>query len=107
MMLCHSEVKYLPQTWISEAIKLLQAVSGNREGSIFYHLRASRHLIVKLIKSTTGGECKNTKDLRGFTLEIYAYLTLVANITPYSKVLGWLCRDPDSMPTVRSGFTLS
>jgi Fungal specific transcription factor domain len=53
---------------------------------VYPHLRVSRHLILKLLQGPV--HCKSTddQDLKGFILETYAYLVLVANITPYGEV---------------------
>ncbi|KAH8900741.1 hypothetical protein GQ53DRAFT_633146 [Thozetella sp. PMI_491] len=71
MVLCHIEV-----------------LSGESQGGVFAHLRASRQLILELLQGPA--QCKNEEDqdLRGFVLETYAYLVLVANITPYGIVEG-------------------
>ncbi|RDW57250.1 hypothetical protein BP5796_12700 [Coleophoma crateriformis] len=55
----------------------VERISGNSEGAVFHHLRASRQLILLDLRDN-----KNTdNELRGFLLEIYTYLVLVANIT--------------------------
>ncbi|OAP64556.1 hypothetical protein AYL99_00528 [Fonsecaea erecta] len=63
-----------------------EAISGNREGSMIYHLRASRHLVLRITDSSIEKECKDEKDLRGFAFEIYAYLSLIANQSESLKV---------------------
>ncbi|OQU96989.1 Fungal Zn2-Cys6 binuclear cluster domain-containing protein [Cladophialophora immunda] len=62
-----------------------EAISGNREGSMIHHLRASRHLALRITDSNLGNGCKDQKDLQGFALEVYAYLALTATIAPYSQ----------------------
>ena len=60
----------------------LQRISGNLEGNVFHHLRASRALVLMELQRPSN-ERENT--LRGFVLELYAYLALVGNITITSE----------------------
>jgi hypothetical protein len=61
----------------------LQRISGNLEGNVFHHLRASRALVLMELQQPSN---EKEKTLRGFVLELYAYLALVGNITITSEV---------------------
>ncbi|CZR56113.1 uncharacterized protein PAC_06001 [Phialocephala subalpina] len=56
----------------------VEAVSGNTNGAICHHLRASRQFAQKVLESSSTRLCD---DFRTFLLELYAYLVLVGNIT--------------------------
>lgn len=58
-----------------------QAVSGNTDGAIFHHLKASRQLLRLAFMEPLSGE---DRDLLGFLLELYAYLVFVGHVTPNS-----------------------
>jgi hypothetical protein len=61
----------------------LWRISGNLEGNVFHHLRASLALAVMELQRLSS---ENENTLRGFVLEQYAYLVLVGNITIISEV---------------------
>ncbi|KAL5358952.1 fungal-specific transcription factor domain-containing protein [Aspergillus floccosus] len=66
MILCHCEV-----------------LSGNHDGSLFTHVRASRHLLLELRKSRDRIETASERRLYGFVMEIYSYIVLCNTITPF------------------------
>ncbi|KAF9888505.1 hypothetical protein FE257_008612 [Aspergillus nanangensis] len=66
---------------------LLIAISGDQTGAIFPHLRASRQLILNIRKHPDEPWSAENQALQGFAIEVYAYLALVGNITPYGKFI--------------------
>lgn len=60
----------------------MQAIGGSTKGEIFPHLTAVRHLIIIYQKSAQAVTSAD-EILLGLVLEIYAYLALISNITPY------------------------
>jgi hypothetical protein len=86
LLLCQVEVSPLkawiyPQSCMSS--NQLQRISGNLEGNVFHHLRASGALVLMELQQPSN---EKEKTLRGFVLELYAYLALVGNITITSEV---------------------
>ncbi|KAJ9646699.1 hypothetical protein H2204_000391 [Knufia peltigerae] len=63
----------------------IEAISGEPHGGIFPHLRASRQLVLKLLKEPRQKMCGDVKFIQGFALEVYFYLVLVNSITPYGR----------------------
>ncbi|KAF2020038.1 hypothetical protein BU24DRAFT_419629 [Aaosphaeria arxii CBS 175.79] len=59
-----------------------EALSGDTQGAIFNHLRASRHLIQSLLRSKSTKHAVNS-DTLGFSLELYAHLVTCNTITPH------------------------
>ncbi|KIX95213.1 uncharacterized protein Z520_09129 [Fonsecaea multimorphosa CBS 102226] len=76
--------QYLRLLLILVILAHAEAISGNSQGSIFSHLRASRQLMLKFISEGRDKGTAGDKAIEGFVLELYAYLALVANITPYA-----------------------
>ena len=62
-----------------------QAVAGEPHGGIFPHLRASRQLILNLLRQSNTSLNSSHKSMKGFVLEVYTYLVLANNITPYGR----------------------
>lgn len=61
-------------------------LSGNLEGSLFAHLRASRKLILQLLDKEHQIITEGNKRLCGLILELYSYMVLANIITPYGMV---------------------
>ena len=53
------------------------------KGSVFQHLRAWRHIIIHLLNGASTPGTNDLRNLQGFVIEVYSYLALVSNITPY------------------------
>ncbi|KAL6245741.1 hypothetical protein RBB50_006894 [Rhinocladiella similis] len=80
----HPCQRYLRVLLVLLILAHAEAISGNLQGSTFSHLRACHQLMLRF---TLDGRDKRTADdlaIEGFVLELYAYLALVANITPYA-----------------------
>ncbi|KAJ5605760.1 fungal-specific transcription factor domain-containing protein [Penicillium lagena] len=60
-----------------------ETLSGDLNGSLFIHLRASRHLILKLQSKQREFKTGEERKLYGFIMEVYSYLVLSNNITPF------------------------
>ncbi|KAF9888872.1 hypothetical protein FE257_008241 [Aspergillus nanangensis] len=67
-------------------LSFLEAISGNDQEGMFYHLRAARHLILTLIESPLCTPTDENGRLFGFVLEIYCFLALANNITPFGAI---------------------
>ncbi|EXJ68393.1 uncharacterized protein A1O5_08185 [Cladophialophora psammophila CBS 110553] len=63
----------------------VEALSGEPHGGIFPHLRASRELVLKLLREPQPTLQDDVKLVKGFALEVYLYLVLVNSITPYGR----------------------
>lgn len=88
VVLCHVEVSGLqsPEVVLTAPYLLYdQALSGDPHGGIFPHLRASRQLILGLLQKDNINMDSDDKRMKGFVLEVYAYLVLANNITPYGR----------------------
>jgi len=59
-------------------IDLIKSISGNTQGAVFYHLRASRPFVSAALASTPSPA---NRELCSFLIELYAYMILVTNIT--------------------------
>lgn len=59
-------------------------VSGHLDGSPFTHLRASRHLILRLRKNSHLLTSSAERKLFGFVAEVYSYIVLSNSITPFN-----------------------
>lgn len=59
---------------------------GNTQGAMFSHLRASRQLILQLANSPLQSSTNDNGRLFSFLLEIYRYLVLINNITPFGAI---------------------
>lgn len=88
VVLCHVEVSWpqrpeavLTATYLRDD----QALAGEPHGGIFPHLRASRQLILSLLHKPDVNMNSDNKRMKGFVLEVYAYLVLANNITPYGR----------------------
>ncbi|RVX74377.1 hypothetical protein B0A52_01502 [Exophiala mesophila] len=64
----------------------VEAFSGNRSGAMFLHLRASRQLILHLLGGPIEMDRLEIRRSMGFALEMYSFLNLVANVTPYGAL---------------------
>lgn len=62
-----------------------KAFADVREGTAYYHLRASRQLIPHLLRLSTARADSEMQALCGLVLEFYAYLSLVTISTPYKE----------------------
>ncbi|OJD11808.1 hypothetical protein AJ78_07490 [Emergomyces pasteurianus Ep9510] len=60
-----------------------EVLSGNLDGSLFTHLRASRHLILQLRDKLEQITMDSDRKLYGFVMELYGYIVLSNIITPY------------------------
>ncbi|KAK0115656.1 hypothetical protein ONS95_000074 [Cadophora gregata] len=56
----------------------VEIIAGNVNGAVLHHLRASRHFVLSLSKEFAK---RSDTDIRGFLLELYAYLALINNVT--------------------------
>ncbi|KEF62509.1 uncharacterized protein A1O9_00482 [Exophiala aquamarina CBS 119918] len=63
----------------------VEAVAGEPHGGIFPHLRASRQLILSLLQKSDVDMDGDSRRMKGFVLEVYTYLVLANNITPYGR----------------------
>ncbi|OCT46153.1 C6 zinc finger domain-containing protein [Cladophialophora carrionii] len=63
----------------------IEAISGEPNGGIFPHLRASRELVYKLLHEPREDVHPDTRAVEGFALEMYYYLVIVNSITPYGS----------------------
>ncbi|EXJ80900.1 hypothetical protein A1O3_07188 [Capronia epimyces CBS 606.96] len=86
MVLCHVEVGKVTPRHDKHSLSLTKIVSDVCEGAMFAHLRASRFLILKLRQQPDVSETAEDREIRGFVLEVYAYLVSVAHITPYGTL---------------------
>lgn len=66
-------------------LKVLKAISGNTSGTVFNHLRASRHLILSLLAHRSKEINRPTvnRESLGLTIEMYAYLDACNTFTPH------------------------
>ncbi|KAK4500846.1 hypothetical protein PRZ48_009038 [Zasmidium cellare] len=84
--------KDLPAAAILDLILVLlllchaEAFSGEPYGTMFYHLRACRQLILHLLERPGETGRAGTRRLMGFALESYSFLALTANVTPYGML---------------------
>ncbi|KIW35325.1 uncharacterized protein PV07_02027 [Cladophialophora immunda] len=62
----------------------IEAISGKTCGAIFSHLRPSRQLMLDLLANGKHNDMIRGKGVESFILEHYAYLALIAHITPYA-----------------------
>ncbi|PGG99042.1 hypothetical protein GX51_06458 [Blastomyces parvus] len=60
-----------------------EVLSGNLDGSLFTHLRASRHLILQLRDKLEQITMDADRKLYGFVMEVYGYIVVSNIITPY------------------------
>ncbi|KLJ10836.1 hypothetical protein EMPG_09850 [Blastomyces silverae] len=58
-------------------------LSGNLDGSLFTHLRATRHLILQLRDKLEQITMDADRKLYGFVMEVYGYIVVSNIITPY------------------------
>ncbi|EXJ79520.1 hypothetical protein A1O3_07799 [Capronia epimyces CBS 606.96] len=56
----------------------VESISGNTQGAVYHHLRASRQFVLSMLVDSGTHEIRA---LRGFLRELYAYLVLVGTIT--------------------------
>ncbi|KAE9373348.1 hypothetical protein N431DRAFT_373734 [Stipitochalara longipes BDJ] len=59
----------------------IECVSGNSDGAIFYHLRASRQFVLSLMKNLRQYYGKEELSEYAFLIEVYSYLASISNIT--------------------------
>lgn len=87
IMACHYEVRDTTLPLRMHPLKIHQAVSGDTQGTIFHHLRASRHLIQSLLEqlSTDSGEHAVDRAALGFCMEVYLYMISCNTFTPYKS----------------------
>ncbi|KAJ5698461.1 fungal-specific transcription factor domain-containing protein [Penicillium macrosclerotiorum] len=60
-----------------------EVLSGNISGSLFTHLRASRHLVLALRSKQQEIRTDSERRLYGFIMEVYSYLVLCNSVTPF------------------------
>ncbi|OGM40773.1 hypothetical protein ABOM_011131 [Aspergillus bombycis] len=61
-----------------------EVVSGHLDGSPFTHLRAGRHLILRLRNNSHQLMSSAERKLLGFATEVYSYIVLSNSITPFN-----------------------
>lgn len=62
-----------------------EAISGNKSGMMMHHLRASRELVKRLLIQPQRPSNIDQESL-GFSLELYAYLSIVNSLASYRSV---------------------
>lgn len=60
----------------------LQGVQGDVHGAVYHHIRASRQYVVSLKETAQNPSSDKLLHIRGFLLEMYAFLALKLAITP-------------------------
>ncbi|KAL5364482.1 fungal-specific transcription factor domain-containing protein [Aspergillus floccosus] len=60
-----------------------EVVSGNLDGSPFFHLRATRQLVLNLRTKSRQNMSAAEQKLYGFVMEVYSYIVLCNSITPF------------------------
>ncbi|KAJ5364808.1 fungal-specific transcription factor domain-containing protein [Penicillium cataractarum] len=64
----------------------IETLSGDDQGAMFSHLRASRQLILRLADGPLSSSTNENGRLFAFVLEIYRFLILSNNIIPYGAI---------------------
>jgi hypothetical protein len=64
----------------------LKVISGDTQGKMFQHLRASRQLILSLRVYSRSLPTDSCRQLFGFMCELYAYLVLANTLTPHAAI---------------------
>ncbi|KAL6824795.1 fungal-specific transcription factor domain-containing protein [Trichoderma sp. SZMC 28015] len=73
-----------------------EAISGNKSGMMLQHLRASREIVGRLLTQPQRGNID--RDSLGFSLELYAYLSIVNSLASYRSI-GKLAQPYDTFLT--------
>ncbi|KAJ4858000.1 fungal specific transcription factor domain-containing protein [Trichoderma breve] len=73
-----------------------EAISGNKSGMMLQHLRASREIVRRLLTQPQRGNID--QDSLGFSLELYAYLSIVNSLASYRSI-GKLAQPYDTFLT--------
>jgi hypothetical protein len=64
----------------------LKVISGDTQGKMFQHLRASRQLILSLRVHARSLPTDSCRQLFGLMCELYAYLVLTNTLTPHAAI---------------------
>lgn len=88
MILSFCEVcrRNVPAPHMKKADLSMQTLSGNTQAAMFFHLRASRRLILQLMESPLHSRPDDSGHLFRFILEIHCYFVLINNITPFGAI---------------------
>ena len=60
-------------------------MSGNQQGAIFFHMKASRSFVLKLLDMNIDQLSEHQLAVRAFVLEMYAFFTFTAHVPPYRQ----------------------
>ncbi|UKZ68150.1 uncharacterized protein TrAtP1_009185 [Trichoderma atroviride] len=80
-----------------------EAISGDKSGMMLQHLRASRKLVRRLLIQPQGSSNIDQESL-GFSLELYAYLSIVNSLASYRNT-GELAQPYDTFLTSLDGLS--
>ncbi|KAK4493776.1 hypothetical protein PRZ48_014961 [Zasmidium cellare] len=76
--------EWLRLSLILTVLCLIEVLSGQPDGSIFIHLRALRHFVLKIPPpNSSDQDDPQSQSQRVFVLEAYAYYIITSNIVPY------------------------
>ncbi|KAF2167148.1 hypothetical protein M409DRAFT_22578 [Zasmidium cellare ATCC 36951] len=81
---CTTGAEWLRLSLVLTVLCLIEVLSGQPDGSIFLHLRALRHFVLKIPPPTSSAQGDlQSQSQRIFVLEAYAYYIIASNIVPY------------------------